>query len=1550
MTIPITATPGDGAVAADYSGVPANVTIDAGQTSKTFTFTAADDTDDDDGETVALGFEMLPTGVTAGTTSTTTVTITDNDEPPPPQVTPVTVSFGAASYTVAEGSTVSVEVKLDQDPERTVVIPITATPGDGAETADYSGVPANVTFDAGETSKTFTFAATDDAADDDGETVALGFGTRPTGVTAGTTSTTTVNITDDDDPAVTVSFGAASYTVAEGSTVSVEVKLDQDPERTVTIPITATPGGGAVAADYSGVPANVTFASGDTSKTFTFTATDDTADDDGETVALGFGTRPSGVTAGTPSTTTVNITDDDVPAVTVMFGASAYTAAEGGQVEVTVTLSADPERTVVVPIEEMLEDGATSGDYSGVPSSVTFASGETSQTITFMATADADNDDGEGVQLSFGAPLPAGVTEGTPNETTVSITDDDVPAVTVMFGASAYTAAEGGQVEVTVTLSADPERAVVVPIEATPEGGATSGDYSGVPSSVTFQSGGTSQTITFMATADADNDDGEGVQLSFGAPLPAGVTEGTPSETTVTITDDDVPAVTVMFGASGYTAAEGGQVEVTVTLSADPERTVVVPIEATLEGGATSGDYSGVSSSVTFQSGDTSQTITFMATADTDNDDGEGVQLSFGAPLPAGVTAGTPNETTVSITDDDDPAVTVSFGAASYTVTEGSTVSVEVELDLDPERTVTIPITATPGNGAEAADYSGVPANVTFDAGQTSKTFTFAATDDSADDDGETVALGFETPPTGVTAGTPSATTVSITDDDDPAVTVMFGASAYTAAEGGQVEVTVTLSADPERTVVVPIVATLEGGASSADYSGVPSNVTFASGDTSQTITFMATADADNDDGEGVKLSFGTPLPAGVTAGTPSATTVSITDDDVPAVTVMFGASAYTAAEGGQVEVTVTLSADPERTVVVPIVETLEGGATSGDYSGVSSSVTFASGETSQTITFMATADTDNDDGEGVKLSFGAPLPAGVTAGTPNETTVSITDDDVPAVISAPVPGGGGATGPTPSVVDFEWTVKRDLEALESGHDTPSGMWSNGATIWILENGAGADDAVYAYDLSSGERVEGGEFVLAAENRAPRGMWSNGQTVWVSDSGRERLYAYGLEGGEREEGREFDLAERNRDARGIWSDGETMWVLDNRGDALFAYNLATGQLRGEYSLASRNGDPRGVWSDGVTIWVADHGLKELWAYRLPTRPDAPVVEDAGPLALERVDEEDFTHLSGSSNNSPRGIWSDGDSMYVADASDTRVYSYNTPDTIDARLASLGLSGVDIGEFDPRTRAYRGIVEDGVTQTTVEAEPAQSRATVLIEPADADVAAEGHQMVLDGVDEITVTVTSPDGSRERIYRVRMEKTEAGPSASCLRGSVTAGFSLVVFEGGSLDDLVTCAEGRDIVAVYALHDGTYVSYILEAPDFVNRGFRELFHDGLSSMTPLIVGSNGPPTADPFGDDPDDNRRQPWPECLHGAVANSLSLVVYEGGSVEDMVACAQSLSVTAVYALAEGEWASYILGAPESVNRRFFELFPEGLPSFTPLVAKSEETPGASADDN
>ena len=838
--------------------------------------------------------------------------------------------------------------------------------------------------------------ATDDSVDDDDESVLLGFGTLPTGVSAGTPSEATVNITDDDVPTVTVRYEQSIYTVAEGSSVVIKVILSADPERSVTVPISRTNQGGASNGDYSGVGANtsVTFNSGDTEESITFVATDDSVDDDDESVLLGFGTLPAGVSAGSPATATVNITDNDVPAVTVRYEQSSYTVGEGSSVVVKVILSADPERSVTVPISRTNQGGASNGDYSGVGAntSVTFNSGDTEESITFAATDDSVDDDDESVLLGFGT-LPAGVSAGSPATATVNITDNDVPAVTVRYEQSSYTVGEGSSVVVKVILSADPERSVTVPISRTNQGGASNGDYSGVGAntSVTFNSGDTEESITFAATDDSVDDDDESVLLGFGT-LPTGVSAGTPSEATVNITDDDVPTVTVRYEQSIYTVAEGSSVVIKVILSADPERSVTVPISRTNQGGASNGDYSGVgaNTSVTFNSGDTEESITFAATDDSVDDDDESVLLGFGT-LPAGVSAGSPATATVNITDDDVPAVTVRYEQSSYTVAEGSSVVVKVILSADPERSVTVPISRTNQGGASNGDYSGVGANtsVTFNSGDTEESITFAATDDSVDDDDESVLLGFGTLPAGVSAGSPATATVNITDNDVPTVTVRYEQSSYTVGEGSSVVVKVILSADPERSVTVPI-----------SYSGVGANtsVTFNSGDTEESITFVATDDSVDDDDESVLLGFGT-LPAGVSAGSPATATVNITDNDVPTVTVRYEQSSYTVGEGSSVVVKVILSADPERSVTVPISRTNQGGASNGDYSGVgaNTSVTFNSGDTEESITFAATDDSVDDDDESVLLGFGT-LPAGVSAGSPATATVNITDNDVPAV------------------------------------------------------------------------------------------------------------------------------------------------------------------------------------------------------------------------------------------------------------------------------------------------------------------------------------------------------------------------------------------------------------------------------------------------------------------------------------------------------------------------------------------------------------------------
>ena len=95
LVIPLTAM-GQGSVAGDYS-VPSEVTFAGKETEKTVTFTAADDMEDDDGESVQLAFGTLPEGVSPGLHSQTTVSIADNDDPE------VSVSFAESSYEVDEG-------------------------------------------------------------------------------------------------------------------------------------------------------------------------------------------------------------------------------------------------------------------------------------------------------------------------------------------------------------------------------------------------------------------------------------------------------------------------------------------------------------------------------------------------------------------------------------------------------------------------------------------------------------------------------------------------------------------------------------------------------------------------------------------------------------------------------------------------------------------------------------------------------------------------------------------------------------------------------------------------------------------------------------------------------------------------------------------------------------------------------------------------------------------------------------------------------------------------------------------------------------------------------------------------------------------------------------------------------------------------------------------------------------------------------------------------------------------------------------------------------
>ena len=133
----------------------------------------------------------------------------------------------------------------------------------------------------------------------------------------------------------TVNFGSDSYTAVEGgAAVSVTVSLSEASVQELTVPITVSEGADTEPGDYLVSSAALTFAVGESSKTFTVTARVD-ADSADETVELGFGTLPVGVVAGTTATASVALSDNDP--LTVQLSGPSGTV--DGAFDVTVTFS-----------------------------------------------------------------------------------------------------------------------------------------------------------------------------------------------------------------------------------------------------------------------------------------------------------------------------------------------------------------------------------------------------------------------------------------------------------------------------------------------------------------------------------------------------------------------------------------------------------------------------------------------------------------------------------------------------------------------------------------------------------------------------------------------------------------------------------------------------------------------------------------------------------------------------------------------------------------------------------------------------------------------------------------------------------------------------------------------------------------------------------------------------------------------------------------------------------------------------------------------------------
>ena len=887
-TMPLgTTEPGDFA-ASELSG--GSLSFAASQQTASITVTASEDSDSAD-EAVLLEFDTLPESVSEGTLSSARIALNDNDPEP------LDVQFGAARYTAVEGGTaVSIPVQLNQAALRNLQIPIIVTPRGTTALADYAvgGLAGGeLTFAVGERSTTMTLVAVDDgdAAD---EGVELSFGP---GVPAGTVATAEVTLEDDDAEALTVSFSSASYMAVEGeSGVWVVVELGQEARAGLTVTVTVQGHGTTAPEDFMlrGLSADGTmeFAAGDRTKLFLVTAAED-ADTVDEMVVMSFG---AGVPAGAIPRAVVTLVDDDGEGVS--FQAESYRFAETGSLQVWVNLVPAPDADVAIPIIVTPQGSTAATDYAVVgltSGTLTISAGQEAKRFHMVGLGDDDNHEGE-IALSFGE-LPAGVSPGSIATAEVTIVDDDAEESLLGFFSRRYLATEGERAEIAVTLDTVADEALEVAISALPRGTTASSDYTltGLTNGLlTISAGESTGLFTITANEDGDAAD-EVVEIGFSG-VPLGTRAGVRATTEILLTDNDESAFEVNFGAVSYVAAEAsGAVEVTVELTQAAQSELVLPVTVAARGTTEDSDYavSGLSEdgTLTFALGATSRTFKVTAFEDADAASEEVVFGFSGGVVPVGETA----VAVVTLQDDDTTALNVQFGASSYTATEGGTAaSVVVTLNQVAWEELAIPITVTPRDTTQAADYgvSGLTNGgaLAFAVGERSQTFIVAANTDN-DTVEETVVLGFGgVVPSGAipvalvnlkegTSGGGLAAAIAGTGTVVPEVS--FAEAEYDVREGDEIRITVKLSTPLSESLAVPITASAQGNTQADDYalSGLSeSMLVFESDERERTFTIRAREDSDADH-ETVVLGFGT-LPRGVEVGRPETATVRIEDDE----------------------------------------------------------------------------------------------------------------------------------------------------------------------------------------------------------------------------------------------------------------------------------------------------------------------------------------------------------------------------------------------------------------------------------------------------------------------------------------------------------------------------------------------------------------------------------------------------------------------------------------------------------------------------------------------
>ena len=459
----------------------------------------------------------------------------------------------------------------------------------------------------------------------------------------GATDTATVTITVTPPPPIgdirPTQLSVGDVSVAEGNSgttaVTFTVNRLGDLSGSSTVKYRTSGGTATASTDYTALAlSTLSFAAGEGSKTVSVDLAGDNLPEKDETLNLVLSTPTGAVIADASGTATV-VNDDG----TAYLGANSVTVTEGndGTTPATFTVTRSGNTAGASSVKYRTATGtAGAEDFTAVSlTTLDFAPGETAKTVTVDVTGDTGDEKNETFTLALSAPVGAVVSDAAGTATVVDDEGTITPGPATFISVADLWVTEGSPSTFTLTRSGDTSVASSVKYR-TSGGTATAGtDYTALPlSTVSFGPGETTKTVTVEVAGDTLPEKDETVTLMLSSPTGAVTAD---ASGTATLLNDDgaaylaVDNVSVTEGNSGSATAT-----FTVTRSGNTNGASTLKYRTTNGTAAAGSDYTAVDlTTLGFEPGETSKTITVGVTGDTTVEKNETLNVVLSTPVGA---------------------------------------------------------------------------------------------------------------------------------------------------------------------------------------------------------------------------------------------------------------------------------------------------------------------------------------------------------------------------------------------------------------------------------------------------------------------------------------------------------------------------------------------------------------------------------------------------------------------------------------------------------------------------------------------------------------------------------------------------------------------------------------------------------------------------------------------------------------------------------------------------------------------------------------------------